>query len=327
MTHQVFISYSSKDKHVGDAACALLEQRGYRCWIAPRDILPGQEWGGAIIDGITGGRVFVLIFSANANESPQVRREVERAVHHGLPIIPFRIEDVPPSRSLEYFMSAPHWLDALTPPLEAHLDYLADSVGRLLDDATPAERSRRHTSDLDIPPRRPASVGIERAFAIGAAFAAMPLLLILAGLSPPWPPGMGYISAALLLGAPVAAAQLAPAPRPGRARLLAGSALALAAIGLLVYLLLYSFFVETVPGTGVRVVRGYVCTPDALLVYKESCPDLPRDALRDAEWESATLWTRSSVTAVRMAMMASWLAFAGGLAALGWSLGRARRAG
>ena len=53
MGAQVFISYSSKDKPVGDAACAVLEQRGFRCWIAPRDIVPGTEWGEAIIGGLT----------------------------------------------------------------------------------------------------------------------------------------------------------------------------------------------------------------------------------------------------------------------------------
>jgi hypothetical protein len=132
MGHDVFISYSSHDKKVADAACALLEQRGHRCWVAPRDILSGMEWGKAIVDGIRGARVFVLIFSANANRSPQVNREVERAVSTGTPIIPFRIEDVAPSDSLEYFISNQHWLDALTPPLQRHLGHLADVVARLL---------------------------------------------------------------------------------------------------------------------------------------------------------------------------------------------------
>jgi hypothetical protein len=49
---------------------------------------------------------------------------VERAVHHGISIIPLRIEDVQPSRSLEFFLSMPHWLDAFTPPLDRHLQYL-----------------------------------------------------------------------------------------------------------------------------------------------------------------------------------------------------------
>src|SRR5262245_34993947 len=128
----VFLSYSSKDKAVADAACAALEARGIRCWVAPRDILPGKEWGAAIIDGIEQSRSMVLVFSANANNSQQVMREVERAVHRGMPIIPFRIEDVPASRNMEYFISCHHWMDAFDGSLEEHLDQLAKTVRTLL---------------------------------------------------------------------------------------------------------------------------------------------------------------------------------------------------
>jgi hypothetical protein len=138
MSHDAFISYSSRDKATADATCAALEASGVRCWIAPRDITPGIEWGEAIIDGINQSRLLVLIFSANANESPQIRREIERAVGKGIPIIPFRIEDIAPTRSLEYFIGAVHWLDALTPPLETHLRRLVDTVKALLQiDPTP----------------------------------------------------------------------------------------------------------------------------------------------------------------------------------------------
>src|SRR4029077_7188457 len=102
------------------------------CWIAPRDVLPGMDYAEAIIEAIEKARGMLLIFSSNANRSNQVKREVERAVHHGIPIIPFRIEDVPPNRALEYFISAPHWLDALTPPLEQHLKHLASTIRMLL---------------------------------------------------------------------------------------------------------------------------------------------------------------------------------------------------
>ena len=50
MAHDVFVSYSQKDKATADAAVARLEQDGSRCWIAPRDILPGTSWGEAIVD-------------------------------------------------------------------------------------------------------------------------------------------------------------------------------------------------------------------------------------------------------------------------------------
>jgi hypothetical protein len=127
MAHDVFISYSAKDKTTADGVCATLETKGIRCWIAPRDILPGMDWGEAIIEAINGSRVIVLVFSSNANDSQQIKREVERAVSKGLPIIPLRIENVAPARSLEYFIGPVHWLDALTPPLEKHLQSLSRS--------------------------------------------------------------------------------------------------------------------------------------------------------------------------------------------------------
>ncbi len=41
-------------------------------------------------------RLMVLVFSAHSNASPQVRREVERAIHKQLPVLPFRLEDIAP---------------------------------------------------------------------------------------------------------------------------------------------------------------------------------------------------------------------------------------
>jgi streptogramin lyase len=132
MAHDVFISYSSQDKPTADAVCAVLETNGIRCWIAPRDVVPGQDWGASLVGAIKGARVMVLVFSAHANYSPQIKREVERAVNHGIPIIPLRIEEVAPSPSLEYFISTPHWLDAFTPPLERHLQYLTQVIQKIL---------------------------------------------------------------------------------------------------------------------------------------------------------------------------------------------------
>ncbi len=132
MAYDVFISYASKDKIVADAVCARLESAGIRCWIAPRDIVAGTSYGEAIIDAIHGARVMVLVFSSSANASGHIPKEVERAVSNGVPIIPFRIEDVAPGKSLDYFIGSVHWLDAMSPPLENHLDNLAGTVRKLL---------------------------------------------------------------------------------------------------------------------------------------------------------------------------------------------------
>src|ERR1700733_5727531 len=96
-TDSVFISYSSKDKAIADAACHTLEQHGIRCWIAPRDVIPGSDWGQSIIDALSDARIVVLIFSRNSNESNEVRNEVLAALESGCVIVPFRIHDIVPA--------------------------------------------------------------------------------------------------------------------------------------------------------------------------------------------------------------------------------------
>jgi TIR domain len=94
MPHDVFISYATKDKRIADAACAAIEARGFRCWMAPRDVLPGMSHGEAITRAIQNCHVMVLVFSASANASTHICKEVERAVTRDLAVIPFRIEPV-----------------------------------------------------------------------------------------------------------------------------------------------------------------------------------------------------------------------------------------
>ena len=133
MAHDVFISYSSSDKTTADAVCARLEADGVRCWIAPRDVMPGMDYGQAIVEAIQAARLMIVVFSSHANESKHIKREVERAVSHGLVVLPFRIENALPSASLEYFIGSLHWLDAMSPPLESHLHELVTTVQLNLD--------------------------------------------------------------------------------------------------------------------------------------------------------------------------------------------------
>ena len=138
--HDVFISYASQDKQTADAVCATLERNAIRCWVAPRDVVPGKGWAESITEAMTESRIMVLVFSANANQSHQISREVNLAANHSVPIIPFRIEDVKPSKALEYFISSSHWLDALTPTLEDNIFRLTATVQRF----TGQERKEIH---------------------------------------------------------------------------------------------------------------------------------------------------------------------------------------
>jgi len=128
MGHEVFISYAFEDKLIADAICAKLEENKIRCWIAPRDIVPGDKYASALLNAIDSSEVIVVVFSSNADKSPHVRNEVERAFNKEKIIIPFRIENIVPSDEMQYFIGSRHWLDALTPPLEAHINDLIKAL-------------------------------------------------------------------------------------------------------------------------------------------------------------------------------------------------------
>ena len=116
MTHDVFISHAAKDAEEAHAVCAWLEERGMRCWIAPRDVgtSPSSRFAAAIEQGIPDGAVFVLVFSRHVNCSGFVVREVSRAVELDKPVVPLRLEDVTvvgagdfPSEVADWVLAAP----------------------------------------------------------------------------------------------------------------------------------------------------------------------------------------------------------------------------
>ena len=142
MAHDVFVSYASGDKTVADAVCATLESHGIRVWIAPRDVLPGIHYGEAIIDAIHECRIMVLVFSSKANLSGHIPKEIERAVSQGITVMPLRIEDVAPAKSLDYFIGSVHWLDALTPAAGSP----SSEAGRECADAAFAKRRENRSA-------------------------------------------------------------------------------------------------------------------------------------------------------------------------------------
>lgn len=105
--HDVFISYAHNDKPIADAICASLESEGIRCWIAPRDVTPGKDYASEIIDAIDSSRIMIMVFSSNSNNSTHVIKELDRAISKVESIIPFRIEDVPLSKSMIYYLTSP----------------------------------------------------------------------------------------------------------------------------------------------------------------------------------------------------------------------------
>jgi len=165
MTHDVFISHSAHDRDVADAACIALEQRGFRCWIAPRDLAPGRGHG----EAIAASRVFLLVVSAATDG-----REAQQAADAGLPMVALRIAEVRP----EGLPASASWVDALTPPIAPHLDYLGDTVAELLDSV------RRGPLPGTAPLRRAAPAWLPIALAGAAGVAAIALAAAYVGSKP-----------------------------------------------------------------------------------------------------------------------------------------------
>src|SRR3984885_8475548 len=91
----VFISYASQDAAIADAVVSVLERRGLKCWISPRDVTPGEFYAGAIVHAIDATNATVLILSQHSAASPHVIREVERAASKRHPLVSLRVDRGP----------------------------------------------------------------------------------------------------------------------------------------------------------------------------------------------------------------------------------------
>ncbi|MBW2309163.1 MAG: PD40 domain-containing protein [Deltaproteobacteria bacterium] len=133
MGHNVFISYSHKDNVIADTVVASLERNGVRCWYAPRDINPSDDWGDAISKAIEKSEIFLIIFSGSSNQSRHVLDELILAIDEEVPVFPFRVENLEPKGAMRLHLSSRHWLDAYDPSWEEHIEKLVQTICANLD--------------------------------------------------------------------------------------------------------------------------------------------------------------------------------------------------
>jgi TIR domain len=162
---KVVISYTQPDWDLARELVAHVEAHGIACWIAGRDVPLGADRATEIINAIAVARVMVLVFSPSANSSADVHREVERASDRGVCLLPFRIADVVPSSSLEYFLSGQNFLDAYPPPLAPHYARLCACLNTILASPTDAMQP----SDTRPPPAPAPYAGELGPLNVGAA--------------------------------------------------------------------------------------------------------------------------------------------------------------
>lgn len=104
----VFVSYEKHDAPLAEDMVAFLEGHGIPCWIAPRDISSGEDYGGEITRAIRNASVVILIGSEWTRKSIHVRNEVGLAFREGLTIIPYCTGECRLGDSLDFFLATTH---------------------------------------------------------------------------------------------------------------------------------------------------------------------------------------------------------------------------
>lgn len=125
----IFISHSSKDHDIAIGVCRDLEQRGFRCWISSRDIQAGEGYQDSIERALRSASAMILVFSSNANESPEIKKELALASNRKIPVIPVRAENVMPTGALEYELVTRQWID-LFDDRQDGMARLAERIGQ-----------------------------------------------------------------------------------------------------------------------------------------------------------------------------------------------------
>ncbi|HEX4407637.1 MAG TPA: toll/interleukin-1 receptor domain-containing protein [Xanthobacteraceae bacterium] len=136
MSATVFISYSSKDQDIAETICRALEARGLACWIACRDVHAGDNFQESIVRALRAARVMVLVFTSNANNSDEIKKELVLAGRHQVTVVPVRVEDVAPNDAFTYEFATRQWVD-LFKDWEHEVELLATRISHVLDSAKP----------------------------------------------------------------------------------------------------------------------------------------------------------------------------------------------
>jgi hypothetical protein len=163
----IFISHSSRDRDMAQTLCDALEARGFGCWMAERDVGPGENFQVAIYRAIRTAKAMVLVFSGHANNSDEIKKELVLASQSRLVVIPVRIEDVVPDEGFAYELAIRQWID-----LFADWEGALQRLARQLEGITGVERDLSPDRPLKDKPLRPARIFIARIMSAAAPIAA-----------------------------------------------------------------------------------------------------------------------------------------------------------
>ena len=142
-TYDLFVSYASHNTEIAEYVVRRLEERGLKCFIAPRDICLGKDYASEIVRGIGHSEAVLLIFSSESDRSVYVLREINSAVSRNKTIIPLRIENFLPCAAMEFYLGPTQWMDAFPEVLDTHLDQIIAIVESVKKSSSKSEENKK----------------------------------------------------------------------------------------------------------------------------------------------------------------------------------------
>ncbi len=109
----VFICYRSTDQEMANRVVAELEADGNKCWIASRNLRPGdsQNYWTNIEQAIIDCKIFLVIHSSSAMFSDDVKKEMKIARLNEKPRLQFKIDESIPTSYFKDFFDGVPWID------------------------------------------------------------------------------------------------------------------------------------------------------------------------------------------------------------------------
>jgi hypothetical protein len=172
----IFISHSSSDQKVAETICDALQLRGYSCWISSRDIGPGENFQESIVKAIRSAKLMLLVFSSNANNSNEIKKEIVLAGRYHLTVVPVRVEDVVPNDALAYEFATRQWID-LFRDWERDIERLASQIGAILADGSRSGDKGAPVSERPVPQ----TAVVKKSPAHRLALLSLPLIALVIG--------------------------------------------------------------------------------------------------------------------------------------------------
>ena len=125
---QVLISFSKAHFDLAKRLHAKNLEAGMRCWFAPKNINPGQDFMEEIGDAILRNQTAVVLLSQAADCSRHVHTNLGMSLDKGREVLPILVEDFPLSKGLQYETYKVQRMGAFEQPFSHYEDPVVDML-------------------------------------------------------------------------------------------------------------------------------------------------------------------------------------------------------